>query len=129
MCRYISLVIGLNVMQEDYNRYCISTFGSLHLRVLDFIVPCFEFRTLSFKWHFVNQHHTSRKTSHIPHPEHSTSRESHIPNISHPELPTFRTSTSQTSRIKNIPHPENLTSWRSHISNIPHPKHHEIPWI
>ena len=73
-------------------------------------------------WHFVNQHPTSRQTSHIPNipnPEHHTAPTSHIPNIPYPEHPT-----SQTSYILNIPQPEHH---KSHIPNIQHPKHSKSP--
>ena len=60
-------------------------------------------------WHFVNQHPTSRKTSHIPNIP-------NIPNIPHPEHPT-----SRTSHILNIPHPQHPTSRTFHILNMPLP--------
>ena len=68
--------------------------------------------------HFVNQHLTSRQTSHIPHP---TSRTSHTSTITHPKHHT-----SRTSHILNIPHPENPTSQTHHIPNIPHLEHPHI---
>ena len=77
----------------------ISSSGSLETRsVSDLVLKntrpyyYYQFTLCNFIRHFVNQHPTSRQTSHIPnipHPGHPTSRTSHIPNIPHPEHPTF----------------------------------------
>ena len=59
--------------------------GSFTLRVPDSNNGNQTLRRPTTKGHFVNQHPTSRQTSHIPHP---TSQTSHIPHIPHPQHPT-----------------------------------------
>ena len=108
-------MLFLSKLEKIHGNLIILFYGSLSSPQLQKICFSTEKATTPQEGHFVNQHPTSRQTSHIPHPEFQTS---HILNILHPEHPT-----SWTSHISNIPHPKHPTSWTSYIPNIPHPHH------